>query len=273
MFTYLIELELAEFVAFRRTFQVGALVEAQLMWNSEQPRLLVRSRENVLASLCPRTGQLLWRQVLELAPRGDLKLMRYLPLERFRERNALELNQDTRQDLYDIITVQGHAPALVRGWHFASGGHLDWEWSLMPLQPNIAEKAFWIYNYGETILYHVLPVWQSHLEITQYRVNTGQVKANTVKFTTPWIKENHCVVTSVNFVCLNGGQETGSLQLFTIDITADSPKIFTKFLNASLTPQSLQILEVIFMIFKIHFTFEISLKWFYSGSIFYCSNS
>lgn len=200
-----------------------------------------------MASLCPRTGQLLWRQVLELAPRGDLKLMRYLSLERFRERNALELNQDG-QVYYDIITVQGHAPALIRGWHFQSGGHLDWEWSLMPLQPNLAEKAFWIYNYGEEILYHVLPVWQSHLEITQYRANTGQVKGNTVKLTVPWIQEDRCVVTGVYLVCLNAEEEAETFQLFAIDITAVSPKIYTKVLNVSKASQSLQVLEVIFNI-------------------------
>lgn len=235
---------------FRRTFQIGALVEAQLLWNDEQQQpssLLVRTRENVLASLNPRTGELLWRQVLELAPRGDLKLMHYLTLERSREQNALEQNTGASSSaLYDVLTVQGHAPALVRGWHLQSNGHIDWEWSLMPLQPELAENAFWIYSQGETLLHHVMPVWQSHLEITQYRANTGQVRSNTVKLTTPWIQKDHCIVTGVHFVCLNNDHDNREVsQLISIDVTSNSPKIYTKTLDKLISsPDSLQVIEV-----------------------------
>lgn len=225
---------------------MGALVEAKLLWNTEQPRLLVRTRENVLASLCPRTGQLLWRQVLELSPRGDIKLMHYLPLERLRETKFMEHNEGNQQS-YDVLTIQGHAPALVRGWYLKNNGHIESEWSLMPLQPDLAEKAFWIYSQPDT-LYHVVPVWKSHLEITQYRASTGQVKGNTAKLTSPWIQENRCVVTGVYLVCLDDGEEGQQrTQLLTIDVTANSPRIHTKLLDHSASSQGLQIVQVLFV--------------------------
>ncbi|KRK05620.1 uncharacterized protein Dyak_GE28551, partial [Drosophila yakuba] len=58
-----------------RGVNVGALKQSRVDLNHFQPRILVSTNEGVVASLCVKTGELVWRQVLEQKPRGDIKML------------------------------------------------------------------------------------------------------------------------------------------------------------------------------------------------------
>lgn len=123
---------------------------------------------------------------------------------------------------FDVLTVQGHAPALVRGWNVASG-NLDWEWSLMPLQTERAESSFWFYKNG--LLYHVIPTWHRHIEVTPYFATTGRATETTGRISAGWISADKCVLSGVYYTCLEGSQLIG------FDVTASQPKILRKTLE------------------------------------------
>lgn len=125
----------------------------------------------MIASLDPKSGALQWRQVLENSPRGDLKLIQMLN-DGVTQKNALR--QQSAKSSYDILTVQGHSPAIVRGWN-ALNGHLEFEWSLMPLQTDKAIYSFW-FSGSNLNLYHVIPSFGSHLEVTEYVATNGNSK-------------------------------------------------------------------------------------------------
>ncbi|XP_037947032.1 ER membrane protein complex subunit 1 isoform X2 [Teleopsis dalmanni] len=200
-----------------RSINIGALESAHLDLNSFQPRLLVTTRENVVASLCPKTGEILWRQVLEKLPRGSLKLLQVTAASGDSSNTAAARANSNHG--FDMLTVQGHAPAIVRGWN-ANSAHLEWEWSLMPLQPDRAETAYWFYQ--KALLYHVVPVWNSHLEVTQYFATSGHPTGTTNKISAAWITKEQCTSSGVFYTCTSGDK------LISIDLTAAQPKVLTK---------------------------------------------
>lgn len=204
-----------------RTLQIGGVNQAYLELNGFQPRLLVSTRENVLASLCPKTGELLWRQVFETGARGNVKL---LQLSASSGADNTAAARPGSSHGFDTLTVQGHAPALVRGWN-ANTGHLEWEWSLMPIQTEKAASSLWFYR--SSLLFHVIPIWQSHLEVTQYFATSGQATGNTAKITAPWIGQEKCVLAGVYFTCVEGNQ------LISLDLTAQQPQVISKGLDSA----------------------------------------
>lgn len=221
---------------FRRTTQIGGLRQAYLELNGFQPRLLVSTRENVIASVCPKSGEIVWRQVLETGPRGNVKLMQLSTAAAGVDVTAAARPGSTHG--FDLLTVQGHAPALVRGWN-ANTGSIEWEWSLMPLQTEKALASMWFYR--NSMIYHILPVWQSHLEVTPYFATSGQTTGNTAKITASWITEDKCVLAGIYFTCVQGNQ------LISLDVTANKPEIITKPLDSAPT-KPIRALEVKFII-------------------------
>ncbi|XP_073827730.1 ER membrane protein complex subunit 1 isoform X1 [Musca autumnalis] len=201
-----------------KTTQIGGLSQAYLELNGFQPRLLVSTRENVIASLCPKTGEVLWRQIFETGPRGNIKL---LQLSSAAADNTAAARPGSTSG-FDLLTVQGHAPALVRGWN-ANTGNLEWEWSLMPIQVEKALSSMWFYR--NAMLYHVLPVWKSHLEVTPYFASSGQATGNTAKITAPWISEEKCILAGTYLACVEGSQ------LISLDLTANQPQVLSKALG------------------------------------------
>lgn len=200
------------------------MLDSHLDLNSFEPRLLVSTRENVIAALCPKTGEMLWRQVFENSPRGDIKLLQVTSASVDASNTAAARTNSHHG--FDMLTVQGHAPALVRGWN-ANTGSLEWEWSLMPLQTDKAVDAIWFYS--NALLYHILPVWKSHLEVTQYFATSGQATGMTSKITAPWISADACVLSGQYYVCLQGNQ------LLSLDLSASQPQVLRKTLPT--TPQ------------------------------------
>lgn len=171
-------------------------------------QLIVTTEENVLAALNTKTGDLLWRKVLEKGDRGSIRLL-HIPNNW--ERPATE---------EELITVSGSSPALVRGWN-ARTGNIEWEWTLTPTTPLAATNAIWFYD--TLYLYHVVPVFGSHIELTAYFASTGQqVKSTTTRIAAAWITQESCVLASTVYACAVKGQVIG------IDLIAESNELLSK---------------------------------------------
>ncbi|KAM7361305.1 ER membrane protein complex subunit 1 isoform 2-T2 [Cochliomyia hominivorax] len=205
-----------------RNLQIGGVNQAFLELNGFQPRLVVSTRENVVASLCPKTGEIVWRQVFESGARGNLKLLQISSAAEAVDSTAAARSGSSHG--FDMLTVQGHAPALIRGWN-SNTGHLEWEWSLMPLQTEKAVHSLWFYS--NSFLYHVLPVWGSHLEVTQYLTTFGQATGNTGKISAAWISQEKCILAGVYFTCVEG------TKLISLDLTASQPQVLSKELGSA----------------------------------------
>ncbi|XP_055903168.1 ER membrane protein complex subunit 1 isoform X2 [Eupeodes corollae] len=183
-----------------RNQHIGNLISAYLDLGAPNSRLLVTTSENVFASLCPKTGDIQWRQIFEKSPRGDIKFS-YNFNEQLTGTAAARRNSNHN---FDLLTVQGVAPAIVRGWNAASG-NIEWEWSLMPINPDKADGAFWFFS--NAMLYHVIPLWGSHLEITRYFATSGQLAdTSTTKIIAPWIDREKCIQAGFYYSCLEGSQ-------------------------------------------------------------------
>ncbi|EDV48192.2 ER membrane protein complex subunit 1 isoform X2 [Drosophila erecta] len=197
-----------------RGVNVGALKQSRVDLNHFQPRILVSTHEGVVASLCVKTGELVWRQVLEQKPRGDIKL---LQVSGFSDDSSETAAAPMGSNLgFDMLTVQGHAPALVRGWN-TNMGALEWEWSIMPINTERAQDALWIYS--KSVLYHVLPAWRSHLEVTAYFASSGHSTGSTSKVIAPWITQESCTLSGTFYVCTEGKQ------LISLDLVSKSGQV------------------------------------------------
>lgn len=119
--------------------------------------------------------------------------------------------------------MNGFNPIIFRGWE-CNGGNLAWEWSIIPTSENAENSQFFV---KDSQIYHVLPAWNSHIELTEYHLTTGQQsKPLTSKITAGWINEERCVLSQQYFVCLV------KEQLLVLDLLADKNNIRTKNLNS-----------------------------------------
>lgn len=182
--------------------------------------------------MCPKTGEIIWRQVFETGARGNIKLLQLSSAAITADSTAAARAGSSHG--FDMLTVQGHAPALVRGWN-SNTGHLEWEWSLMPLQADKAVSSLWFYS--NSLLYHVLPIWGSHLEVTQYFATSGQTTGNTAKIMAAWIAPEKCLLAGVYFTCAEG------TKLISLDLTASQPQVISKDLG-SVPSQPIKALDV-----------------------------
>jgi ER membrane protein complex subunit 1 len=175
-------------------------------------RVIVATDQNVVAALSVKDGQILWRQILEIHARGDIKLLHV----HTDPKTAMSLAQKQ----LGVITVSGFNPALVRGWS-ADNGILEWEWSLIPNAPDRAEESFWFYHNQNLI--HIIPFWESHLEVSEYNANTGTpARSTSSKITAPWIRQKNCVLAAPYFACALKNQ------LLAINLVSKDSQIVTK---------------------------------------------
>ncbi|XP_058118771.1 ER membrane protein complex subunit 1 [Anopheles coustani] len=174
-------------------------------------RIIVTTESNVLAAISAKTGELLWRQVLESGPRGTVKLLHVTNPSS----TGARVGRGTAALGYDVVTVTGSNPALVRGWN-SNTGTLGWEWSLLPALPEEAAlAAVWFEHDG--LLYHVVPVWGSHLEVTPYQATSGQqARSTTSRIAAGWIAKDRCSLTGTFFVCAI------KEQLLALDLAGDA---------------------------------------------------
>ncbi|XP_062126343.1 ER membrane protein complex subunit 1 isoform X1 [Drosophila sulfurigaster albostrigata] len=207
-----------------RSTHVGAVKQVHVDLNHFQPRVLLSTHEQVVASLCPKSGEIIWRQVLEQKARGDIKL---LQVSGFSDDSSDTAAAPVGSHLgFDMLTIQGHAPALVRGWN-TNIGTIEWEWSIIPLNTERAQDALWFYS--NSVLYHVVPVWRSHLEVTAYFATSGHTTGTTSKIMAAWIKADSCLLSGTYFVCQDGKQ------LISLDLLAKSTQVIATSLEAEPT--------------------------------------
>ncbi|GAB0095170.1 ER membrane protein complex subunit 1 [Sergentomyia squamirostris] len=182
--------------------------------------ILVTSEENVVAGLSAKSGEILWRQVLERNQRGDIK------------HAAFYTDTQSQVPQTTLLTVSGHTPALVRGWN-PTTGVLLWEWSLTSHYPESREDLWFTDN---LMLYHVIPFWGSHIEVTQYYASTGQqLKTGSSKISAAWMKEGRCVLAAPFFACAIENQ------VIVMNLISDNGQLFTKPLT-KVSPEAPQVI-------------------------------
>lgn len=169
-----------------------------------------------MTAVSAKSGDILWRKIFEKNERGDIKLL-YVQAE---ASDTDRLNFDN-----EIITVSGSSPALIRGWNPITG-NIQWEWSLTPNSAVNAEHSLWFYD--NLYVYHVIPVYGSHIEVTPYFATSGQqIKATTSKIMASFINENSCTLVAPYFVCAMKHKIIG------IHLTAEKVELVTKNLDKS----------------------------------------
>lgn len=132
---------------------------------STAKKIIIATEENVVAALNFKSGQILWRQVLERAQNGKIQF----------------LNVDS-----EVVTVSGSNPWLVRTWD-PTTGRLLWEWSLSLMNPLRAKGVHWFLSDGQLV--QVVSAEGSVIEVTSYNVYTGQNKGGTTRISAPWITD------------------------------------------------------------------------------------
>lgn len=171
--------------------------------------ILATTEENVVAAVVTKTGDLLWRQILEKESRGRIQF----------SATFTETAANSPQPTFLTINGVGN-PSLVRGWD-PMNGNLLWEWSLTLNSPDRVEAEYWFYD--NLVLYHVLAFWGSHLEVTQYMASSGQqLKSGTSRITTPWIVKDSCVLAKPFFVC---GIKS---QVLAVNLISDNGELVSK---------------------------------------------
>ncbi|XP_008550454.1 ER membrane protein complex subunit 1 [Microplitis demolitor] len=158
---------------------------------SAAAKLIVATEENVVAALNLKSGQILWRRVLERGYAGKI--------------HALGGISDG-----DLISVSGGVPAIVRVWDLATG-HILNEWPLAEQNPERLEDVKWHLKDGT--LHHILPIYSSGIEVTSYDSKTGE-KLDTRKVSAPFITpETECVLVAPYLACLKGNSFDDSLAI------------------------------------------------------------
>lgn len=152
-------------------------------------KIAVTTEENTFAVLSAKNGEILNRQVFESDSRGEILLL---------AGNTAATGSHLTRD-YDTITVSGRNPSIIRGWNTENSA-LEFEWSLNLLNPDAAPNVMWFYN--KHFLYHVIPMWGSHVEVTGYIANSGQsTKQTATKIITAWSRKESCLLVEQYFVC------------------------------------------------------------------------
>ncbi|XP_057338793.1 ER membrane protein complex subunit 1 isoform X2 [Microplitis mediator] len=176
---------------------------------SAAAKLIVATEENVVAALNLKSGQILWRRVLERGYAGKI--------------HALGGISDG-----DLISVSGGVPAIVRVWDLATG-HILNEWPLAEQNPErldtpfISFSTFGLYSIErledvkwhlkDGTLHHILPIYSSGIEVTSYDSKTGE-KLDTRKVSAPFITpETECVLAAPYLACLKGNSFDDSLAI------------------------------------------------------------
>ncbi|XP_063827135.1 ER membrane protein complex subunit 1 [Ostrinia nubilalis] len=185
---------------WRQTY-VGRIKFSQFDTVSTAKKIIVATEENVLAALNLKTGQVVWRHVLESASTGNIHL--------------LHVSEK-------VVTVTGSNPYLVRGWD-STTGVLLWEWSLTLQKEEHAEFSEWWVQQG--MLVHLLPVFGSHLEVSMYNLMTGQNRGATSRLPAIWTNEG-CVLSAPYYSCVSGNM--GSQLLLSLDVTSNAVQIISK---------------------------------------------
>ncbi|XP_011303674.1 ER membrane protein complex subunit 1 isoform X2 [Fopius arisanus] len=172
---------------------------------STAKKIIVATEENVLAALNLKSGQIIWRRVLERGYAGRIR--------------SLSGVADG-----DLITVSGGVPAIVRVWDLAAG-HILNEWPVAEQNPERLEDVKWHIKDGT--LHHILPIYSSGVEVTSYDSKTGE-KLKTRKVSAPFITaETECVLAAPYLACLKSDTSLAILFLVNLFDTNAQPHSVT----------------------------------------------
>ncbi|XP_065173919.1 LOW QUALITY PROTEIN: ER membrane protein complex subunit 1-like [Atheta coriaria] len=166
-------------------------------------RVVIATEENALASINLKNGQIVWRQLLE-SP----------------ETHRIEFLQvDT-----EVLTVSGgNNTYYIRTWDLNAGTLLS-EWSLTTERSN----SRWIVSKNQLI--HLIPVVNSHLEVTLYDLKTGLNKGTTSRISTPWVVDlSNCAIANTVWACLSS--TSSNANLYFIDLAGDLSKVRNNLLS------------------------------------------
>ncbi|XP_047343681.1 ER membrane protein complex subunit 1 isoform X1 [Vespa velutina] len=202
---------------------VGKIKFASFDTISTAKKIIVATEENVIAALNLKTGQILWRRVLEKGYAGRIRTLGGVADG-------------------DLISVSGGVPALVRAWDLATG-HILNEWPIAEQNSdrhdstfrsfstlglytaNRIEEVKWHIKDGT--LHHILPIYNSGVEVTSYDSKTGE-KLKSRKVSAPFItSETECVLVAPYLACLKGDNSLGMLFLVHLFNTNIEPQMVT----------------------------------------------
>jgi len=96
------------FFVFRRKQYIGNVVHANFDIVSPIKKIIVATDQNVLAALSIKSGEIIWRQLLESGRAGEI------------------ISQHVDDE---IVTISGTLSPLVRGWDLENG-HILYEWAV-----------------------------------------------------------------------------------------------------------------------------------------------
>ncbi|CAK9820665.1 ER membrane protein complex subunit 1 [Anthophora plagiata] len=162
---------------------VGKIKFASFDTVSTAKKIIVATEENVIAALNLKSGQILWRRVLEKGYAGQIR--------------ALGGISDG-----DLVSVSGGVPAIVRAWDLATG-HILHEWPIAEQNPDRIKDVKWIIKDG--VLHHILPIYPRGVEVTSYDSKTGDKLKTRMVYAKIVREETECVVAAPYFVCLLEG--------------------------------------------------------------------
>lgn len=172
--------------------------------------------ENVLAAVSSRDGEIIWRRVLETDIRGDIQFLHVT-----RDSSSKSVTRGD-EEAFGVVTVSGLNPVLFRGWNVKTG-NLVFEWSITPLTENDSSQYF----IKDSKIFHVLPVWKSHIELTEYQLNSGQQESSTTKkIKAGWITKDNCLLSGESFACVTKNQ------LLVLDLLENEKNLRTKTIEA-----------------------------------------
>ncbi|XP_076174613.1 ER membrane protein complex subunit 1 isoform X2 [Ptiloglossa arizonensis] len=181
---------------------VGKIKFASFDTVSTAKKIIVATEENVIAALNLKSGQILWRRVLEKGYAGHI--------------HALGGVADG-----DLVSVSGGVPAIVRAWDLATG-HILHEWPIAEQNPDRIKDVKWHLKDG--ILHHILPIYNSGVEVTSYDSKTGD-KLKTRRVSASFItQETDCVLAAPYLACLKGDSSLAVLYLIPLFDTNARPE-------------------------------------------------
>lgn len=172
---------------------------------STAKKIIVATEENVIAALNLKSGQILWRRVLEKGYGGHIRTLGGVADG-------------------DLISVSGGVPAIVRAWDLATG-HILNEWPIAEPNTDRIKDVKWHIKDGT--LHHILPIYNSGVEVTSYDSKTGE-KLKTRRVSAPFIsQETECVLAAPYLACLKGDSSLAVVFLVHLFDTNAQPQSVT----------------------------------------------
>ncbi|XP_020295195.1 ER membrane protein complex subunit 1 isoform X2 [Pseudomyrmex gracilis] len=184
---------------------IGKIKFASFDTVSTAKKIIVATEENVIAALNLKSGQILWRRVLEKGYGGRIRTLGGVADG-------------------DLISVSGGVPAIVRAWDLATG-HILNEWPIAEQNTDRIKDVKWHIKDGT--VHHILPIYNSGIEVTSYDSKTGE-KLKSRRVSAPFIsQETECVLAAPYLACLKGDSSLAVVFLVHLFDTNAQPQSIT----------------------------------------------